>query len=369
MKENRLAQFAGRRQEIGPGGSLLFVGAQYHNVFCICHGDIEYPHLGAFPEHGLLGAERRVAGTDSQHQRQMRRDLTVNPIAKNRRYYCVESRMRSQCLKTKQRRKRTGDPTQLLHFNGTMWLHVRNSLHTLSNRMTVPMRFGIQPKFCKRSILAFAKALIAACIVFAHAVAAESPNTTVKIDAMRITVQGLTEQCRNNLAVQDLDPIRTKADLSRMADEGPPPFRIAFNDTFATDSERAVIAKWIKVWSHCRSRFELPHFESPPANATVAASLQQVLSRIFHSSVGQCIRALYYQELTYGEFASKRYEFTRDAVALSSAIAAAELDPNQERLEQAFHKLQYMRLSWNTYLRRINARQPGKVHIRGAIST
>jgi hypothetical protein len=235
--------------------------------------------------------------------------------------------------------------------------------------MTVPMRLAIQPKFCRHSILTFAKALIAACIVFDYATAAESPDTTAKIDALRITVQGSIEQCRNNLAVQDLDPIRAKADLSRMAEEGPPPFRIALNDTFATDSERTVIVKWIKVWSHCRSRFELPHVESPPANATVAASLQQVLARIFHSSVGQFIRALYYQELTYGEFASKRYEFTRDAVALSSAIAAAELDPNQERLEQALHKLQYMRLRWNTYLRRVNLRQPGKVHIRGTIHT
>jgi hypothetical protein len=235
--------------------------------------------------------------------------------------------------------------------------------------MMVPMRSGIQPEFCKHSILTVAKALIAACIVFAYATAAESPNTTAKIDELRITVQGSIEQCRNNLAVKDFDPIRTKADLSRTADGGPPPFRIALNDTFATDSDRAVIAKWIKVWSHCRSRFELPHFESPPANAAVAAYLQQVLSRTFHSIVGQFIRALYYQELTYGEFASKRYEFTRDAVALSAAIAAAELDPNQERLERALQKLRYMRLSWNTYLRRVSVRQPGKVHIRGAIYT
>jgi hypothetical protein len=84
------------------------------------------------------------------------------------------------------------------------------------------------------------------------------------------------------------------------------------NDTFAANSERAVIAKWFTIWNHCRRQFgfflrNVP----PPANAIEMASLQQVfaLSRTLQSSVGQLIRALYYQELTYGEFARKRYEF------------------------------------------------------------
>lgn len=94
-----------------------------------------------------------------------------------------------------------------------------------------------------------------------------------------------------------------------------------------------------------------------------------VLSRGFHASVGHLIRALFYQALTYGEFASKRYEFIRDSVALSSVINEAELDLNQIRLAQTLQQPLYMRLSWNAYLRRVNARQPGKVHIRGAIYT
>lgn len=176
-----------------------------------------------------------------------------------------------------------------------------------------------------------------------------------------------TEQCIGDFAARELDTIRSKADIARKAADGPPPFRIALNDTFATDSERADIAKWIRIRNLCRRHLAMP----PPSgrNANEAASLQFALSRISQSSVGQLIRALYYQELTYGEFARKRYEITRDAAELSSAISEAGLAADETRLGQTVRQLIYLRISWNTYLRRVNARQPGTVHIRGAIFT
>jgi hypothetical protein len=234
------------------------------------------------------------------------------------------------------------------------------------------MRFGIQLKLRKRSILTISRAAIAACIVNAAVFAAELPNSANQdVQALRLAMQASIEQCEDDLAAQDLDPIRAKADLSRLAAEGPPPFKIALNDTFATDSERAVIAKWIAIWDHCRRRLELPRGLPPSANAVEAASLQQMfaVARIFHSSVGELIRALYSQELTYGEFARKRYEFARDAVALSSAISEAGLDPDQTGVRRTLRQLLYLRLDWNTYLRRVKARQPGKVHIQGATFT
>lgn len=234
------------------------------------------------------------------------------------------------------------------------------------------MRFGIQLNLRKRSILTFSRALIAACVVNAGASAAELPNSANQdVHALLLTMQASIEKCEADLAAQDLDPIRSKADLSRMAAEGPPPFKIALNDTFATASERTVIAKWFAIWNHCRRRLELPRVAPPSASAVEAASLHQMfaVARIFHSSVGQLIRALYYQELTYGEFARKRYEFTRDALALSSAINEAGLDPDQTGVRMTLQRLLYLRFDWNTYLWRVNARRPGTVHIPGAIFT
>jgi hypothetical protein len=235
-----------------------------------------------------------------------------------------------------------------------------------------PMRFGMQLNLRKCAILTLSRALVAACIVNAGAYAAELPNSANQdVHALRLTLQASIEQCEDDLAVQDLDPIRAKADLSRMAAEGPPPFKIALNDTFATDSERAVIAKWIAIWNHCRRRLELPRIVPPSADAIEVASLQQMfaVARIFHSSVAQLIAALYFQELTYGEFTRKRYEFARDAVALSSAINEAGRDPVQTGVRKTLQQLLYLRFNWNTYLRRVKARPPGTVHIQGATFT
>ena len=184
-------------------------------------------------------------------------------------------------------------------------------------------------------------------------------------------MRGPLEQCVDDLEAPDLDSIRAKADLSRMAADGPPPFRIALNDTFATDSERVEIAKWLRIRDFCRKRFAIPRTLPAAGSAIEAASLQQMfaLAKIFQSSVNQLIRALYYQELTYGEFVRKRYEFARDAAALSSALREAEEGADEAQLRHNLQELCYLRISWNTYLRRVNARQPGTVHLRGAIST
>jgi hypothetical protein len=209
----------------------------------------------------------------------------------------------------------------------------------------------------------FIRFLIAAGTLSAGAAAAEMTNAGV-------TLHGAIEQCVDDLAARDLDSIRSKADLSRMAVDDPPPSRIALNDTFATDAERIEIARWLRIRNSCRQRFAPARSVPRPAGAIEAASVQQefFLSKIYQSSISQLIRALYYQELTYGEFARIRYEFTRKAAALRSDMSEAGQHADQTRLQQTLRQLLYLRFSWNIYLRRINARQPGTVHIRGVMS-
>jgi hypothetical protein len=234
----------------------------------------------------------------------------------------------------------------------------------------VSIRIGSSPTIRARSIAMLLKSLVAACIVNACAAAAESPTLTNQdTPALSLTIPVLIEPCKDDLAVPELDSIRSKADLSRRAADGPPPFRIALNDTFATDPERVAIAQWIKIQNHCRRQFGLSRTVPRPVTAIEAASLQQVvaLSRMLQSSVGRLTRALYYQQLTYGEFARKRFEFTRDAVALNSAIDEAAREPEPTKLGQTLRQLLYARLAWNTYLWRLNSRPPRTVHIQGAL--
>lgn len=241
--------------------------------------------------------------------------------------------------------------------------------HAKLARRLIFMRLGCPVSICNGLISTFARVLIALCISNSGASAMESSNATAAqgSNALGTTVRDSLEQCQADLAVQDLDPIRAKADISRMAFEGPPPFSIALDDTFPTDSERAVIAKWITIWNRCRQ--QLRWSTVGPTNAMAAAALAQefALSRFFHSNVGHLIQALYYQELTYGEFALKRFQFTRDAVALRLAIDKAQRDSDQNRLVQTRRQFLYLRLSWNIYLRRVHVREPGKAPVRRAI--
>lgn len=209
----------------------------------------------------------------------------------------------------------------------------------------------------------FIRFLIAAGTLAGGVAAAELTNAEV-------TLRGAIEKCVADLAARDLDSIRTKADLSRMAADGPPPFGVALNDTFATDADRLKIARWLRIRNSCRRRFAPVRTVPEEASAPQAASLQQefFLSKIYRSSVSQLIGALYGQQLTYGEFARSRYDFTREAAALRSDIQEAGQDTDQTRLRHTLRQLLYLRYSWNIYLRRVNARQPGTVHIRGAMS-
>ncbi len=215
--------------------------------------------------------------------------------------------------------------------------------------------------------------MIAACLVNARARAAEfpGPSLELQIDALISRIAAPMEPCKDDPAVRDLDAIRAKADLSRTAADGPPPSPVALNDSFATDAEQAVIAKWIMLRNRCGARIAIPRTVPPSLHAAEAASLQQglALMRLFQVSMARLIRGLYFQELTYGEFARKRFELIRDAVALMSDMEDAGRAADDARLGQTLRQLLYTRLSWNTYLLRLNARQPRTVHNRGAIYT
>ena len=138
---------------------------------------------------------------------------------------------------------------------------------------------------------------IAAATLSAGASAAQSPDSpgNQATRAWSVAIRGPLEQCVDDLTARDLESIRAKADLSRMAADGPPPFRIALNDTFATDSERVEIARWLRIRDLCRKRFAIPRTLPAAGSAIEAASLQQMiaLAKIFQASVSQLIRALY----------------------------------------------------------------------------
>jgi hypothetical protein len=200
--------------------------------------------------------------------------------------------------------------------------------------------------------------------VVAEAENAADRGVTSLVSEMRASI----EQCKHALAAAELDSIREKADPSRTAADGSPPTAIASNDTFPTGSERKVISKWITIRDLCLNPFDALLVVPPSATAVEATSLGQVftLTRASESNVGDLIQALYEQKLTYGEFAIKRYEFTRDAAALNAAINEVGLkERNGSGLVETEQQLSHTIADWKTFVAAVKARRPRSVHVVG----
>jgi hypothetical protein len=178
------------------------------------------------------------------------------------------------------------------------------------------------------------------------------------------------EQCKRDLDTQELDPIRQKVELFRKSSDAPPPFAIAAINTFPTDAERPVIAKWATIRDACVSRTTA--FVAPPASANLIQStfFQQEASfgKVAAAKVGELIVALYQQKLTYGEFAQKRYGIGRDATAAELAFRQSTLERDQARQlqvqELAQQEFSARMTAWAKYMESVNARQPQTVNVR-----
>jgi hypothetical protein len=177
------------------------------------------------------------------------------------------------------------------------------------------------------------------------------------------------ERCKSDLETPELYPIRQKVELFRNMTDGPPPFAIASNDTFPTDSERVVIGKWATIRDACLSSSYALLLPPPSANAMQSTIFQQDVSfgKEASARVGELILALYQQKLTYGEFAQKRYEIGRDASAAELAFRQSSLERDQQRQMQAQQLAQqefaaHMN-AWATYVQAVNARQPQTVNV------
>ena len=176
------------------------------------------------------------------------------------------------------------------------------------------------------------------------------------------------EQCKRDLDTPELDPIRQKVELFRQTSDAAPPFAIAAIDTFPTDAERPVIAKWADIRDACVSRTTV----APPvsANAIQSTVFQQeaAFSKIVSAKVGELIVALYQQRLTYGEFAQKRYEIGRDSTAALLTFRQSTLERDQARQlqvrELAQQEFSARMTAWAKYMESVNARQPQTVNVR-----
>ena len=181
------------------------------------------------------------------------------------------------------------------------------------------------------------------------------------VDKMVAQVKVSQQQCKDEMQAAELDPIRQKVELYRvMADKDPPPFTLASNQEFPTDSERPVIAKWASMRDLCVKRANAIRSTPSSANPREKMSFQEQMSigREFSARVGELIVALYQQKMMYAEFAQKQYEFGRDALAAELAFTKAVIDRDDDRQVQAQQQFADVQKTWTNYVQAVNARQP-----------
>ena len=185
------------------------------------------------------------------------------------------------------------------------------------------------------------------------------------VGKMVVQVKASQQQCKDEMQVSDLDPIRQKVELVRApGDMDPPPFTLASNEAFPTDSERPVIARWASMRDVCVKRANAIRSTPSSANLREKMSFQEQMSigREFSARVGELIVALYQQKLTYGEFAQRQYEFGRDALAAELAFTKAVIERDDDREVQAQQQFADVQKTWTNYVQAVNAREPQSVN-------
>ena len=200
--------------------------------------------------------------------------------------------------------------------------------------------------------------------------AEQSKNEVASVTAQ---FQAVSVQCKADMQTAELDPIRNKVKLFRDSFDTAPPFEIASNDTFPTDAERPIIARWATIRDECIRRREAISDIPPSATQLQISFLQQdrAFGKEAAARVGQLIVALYQQKLTFGEFAQKRYEITREAASAEREFRRSTQLADQQRQMQAQQlaqqQFQNNLIAWSAYMQSVSARQAQTVHLDGSI--
>lgn len=184
----------------------------------------------------------------------------------------------------------------------------------------------------------------------------------------------LNAQCRREMEALALNSIRNKVQLYRSLNEGPPPFDIITNKSFPTGKEKESIKLWAKMREDCAQREDEVLASVPKSSSQMQQAYddkQLEFHRQLQSGINALVVSLYQSKLTYGEFALKRYDFTRNVLGAERDFRAAKLLQDREMLlkatELALQQQQNNIAAWNTYVQSVNARQPQTIRLEGSV--
>lgn len=193
---------------------------------------------------------------------------------------------------------------------------------------------------------------------------------TQQMSEKRTEIKALSDQCAQQMRDDhSLDPIGDKVELYRADPMAAPPFAIASNDTFPTESERPAIAQWAKDSDDCAARANAVLKPPSAANAAQRVVFEQDVSYTLNARarVQELRIALYQQKLTYGEFAQERFKIVSAATQAERDYRQAVIDRDQQRQMQISQQFTNSLNAWSAYVQAVNSRLPQSVYVNGTV--
>jgi predicted aspartyl protease len=153
---------------------------------------------------------------------------------------------------------------------------------------------------------------------------------------IKANLQAMSQACVHQMqADRELDPIKTKVQLSRSAIEGAPPPEILADNSKPSPEEKTAIVRWAALSNGCAQEAMryLLGLSLPPSEISTRDKLVLAL-RQANAQRGLLIAALYEGKLTYSEFAIQRMKVGDQLVASLSGAgpppqATEEIVPAQ----------------------------------------
>jgi hypothetical protein len=208
---------------------------------------------------------------------------------------------------------------------------------------------------------------MAAMISLSGCMALQSAALQKEVLDNQKSVGAANERCKSELD-QDaaLTPLRGKVELYRTDLLSSPPFAMLANESFAAGAELPAIAHWADVRAQCRKEadaaFKMPSAAYANQRNYVTDLRNMVRSQV--QGVDSLIVAVYQQKVTYGEFAQRRFEVSRDTSAAISDMRRAADDRDMQRAALAQQSFANAMGAWSSYIVAVNARPAMTVIIR-----
>ncbi len=178
------------------------------------------------------------------------------------------------------------------------------------------------------------------------------------------------EQCQAEISSPDLDIIRHKVELFKPSLNAAPSTEVLSVDQFPSSAELDPIAKWQSLRDLCLKREDAVLQNTPSDHDSVSESYiqqQRFFVKETQLQIGELAQALHNSKVTYGEFAIKSYELSKQAVNAQVMYkeAALVIDRKKQMQIQQFAQKQFENnlMAWKTYMKAVNTRQSNTVHL------